>query len=202
MPLSDLSDEQQAAFKARLKEMNLTEADVVPRLGPDTQKGPTILSADPRESAVRPHMFTFNDLDQMKALVGNPDSDYETGFMDLHHELVNHWPQDRNGDCEDDLTPADNQRIDHAYKAYLFSHSKYFASYKAIVEKIHFPAKFVVFAVVDVCLDSTNSPLVVKNGSGVNFGTITICEGGWIDFQADAVVTIQKMVKTDAPSCP
>ena len=201
MAFSDLSSEQQKAFQVRLDEMGLSADDVAPRIGPDVSTGPTILSADPKESAIAPNVFTFENLAQMKQLIGNPDSDYESGIMDLHHETVPDWPKDDNALAEEQLIPDQRKLIDYALNAYLFGYSKNYESYRAIIEKTMFPMRFLVFAAEDVCLDATNSPLVIKKGSGLNFGTLTICEGGSISFEEDAVVTVQKMTKTDAASC-
>ena len=72
-----------------------------------------------------------------------------------------------------------------------------------ILSKLNFTSRVeaAVFAAEDICLDSRNSPLIISSESAHNYGTMTICEGGSIKFEANAVMTVQKMVKSTATKC-
>ena len=48
MPLSDLTPQQQQAFNDRLKELHMDPSKVVPKITPETFKGPIVLSANPQ----------------------------------------------------------------------------------------------------------------------------------------------------------
>lgn len=202
MPLSDLTPQQQAAFNDRLKELRMDPSKVIPKITPDAYKGPIVLSADTGESTIQPHIVTVTSLDEVKRLAGNPDADYDNGVLQQHHEIQPPWPATMNNKDAAELTAEQNRRINAAETAYIYGHSKHHASYKAIIERHKYPADFAVFAAEDVCLDSTNSPLIIKSESAHNYGTLTICEGGSIQFEANAVLTVQKMVKSTATKCP
>lgn len=201
MPLSDLSPAQQQAFHDRLKELRMDPSKVVPKITPETHKGPVVLSADPKKSSVPPHIVTVTSLDEVKRLAGNPDEDYVKGVIQEHHEIQPAWPAGKNDKDPSELKPEENRRIQAAEYAYLYGNSKHHRSYKAIIEKHKYPVDFAVFAAEDICLDSRNSPLIISSESAHNYGTMTICEGGSIKFEANAVMTVQKMVKSTATKC-
>jgi len=202
MPLSDLSDEQQQAFYDRLKELRMDPSKVIPKITPETHQGPIVLSADPEKSSVPPHLVTVASLDEVKRLAGNADEDYESGLLSAHHEIQPEWPAEKNDKDPSELEASENRRINAAEMAYIYGHSKHHQSYKTIIERHKYPATFAVFAAEDLCIDASNSPYVVTAESAHNYGTVTICEGGSIQFEANAVWTVQKMVKSSATKCP
>lgn len=201
MPLSDLTPEQQDAFHARLKELRMDPSKVMKKISPKTHSGPITLSADPAISSIPPHMVTITSLDELKRLAGNPDADYENGIMTAHHAIQEPWPAELNGKTRKELTAEQNRRIHAAYIAYVYGNSKLHASYKTIIEQHYYPQDFAVFAAEDVCIDANNSPFIISTDSAHNYGTVTICEGGSIKFEANAVMNVQVMVKSTATSC-
>jgi hypothetical protein len=202
MPLSELSQEQQDAFHERLRELRMDPSLVVKKITPETHRGSVVLSADARISSVPPTMVTVLSLDEVKRIAGNPDEDFEKGLMSDHHEALAPWPADKNDKDPAQLSAEENNRINAAEMGYIYGNSKNFSSYKTIIEKQKYPARFAVFAVEDVCIDSTNSPYLIKSESAHNYGTMTICQGGSLVFEANAVMTVQKMVKSTATKCP
>jgi hypothetical protein len=201
MPLSDLTPEQQKAFNDRLKELQMDPAKVLPKITPATHKGPIIMSGDHTVSHVPPHVVTVASLDELKRVAGNPDALYDAGTLQEHHEIQPPWPQALNQKDQSELDPEQNRRINAAEIAYIYGNSKNHQSYKDIIEKHKFPATFAVFAAEDVCLDSSNSPLIIQSESAHVYGTVTICEGGSIQFEANATMSVQKLVKSTATSC-
>jgi hypothetical protein len=202
MPLSDLTPEQQQAFKDRLKELRIDPSKVVPKIAPSTHPGPVTLSANPARSTIAPHMVTVTSLDEVKRLAGNPDADFESGLMAEHHDVQPPWPAELNGKASSELTAEQNRQITAAEIAYIYGNSKHHASYKAIIEQHKYPADFAVFAAEDVCIDASNSPFIIGSDSAHNYGTMTICEGGTLKFEANAVLTIQKLIRSTETKCP
>jgi len=202
MPLSDLTPEQQKNFNDRLKELQMDPSKVLRKITPQTHPGPIVLSADPAESSIAPHIVTMTSLDEVKRLAGNPDSAFENGTMLEHHAIQQPWPAELNGKAPTELKAEHNRRIHAAEMAYIYGNSKHHASYKTIIEQHKYPADFAVFAAEDLCLDATNSPFIIKSDSAHNYGTITICEGGSMKFEANATLTVQKMVRSTATKCP
>ena len=201
MPLADLTPEQRKAFEDRLKEFQMDPSHVVRKVDSSTHSGPIVLSADPSVSSLRPHIVTLTRLDEAKRLAGNADEDYENGLMAEHHEPLPEWPAERNELDVAELTHHENNLIHKAHIAYLYGHSGRVQSYKAVIEKRNYPVDVATFAIEDLCLDSKNSPLVVQSNAGINVGTLTLCQGGWIKFEANSTITAQVMKKTDAASC-
>jgi hypothetical protein len=175
MPLSDLPLEMQQAFWDRLKELRMDPSQVLPKITPETHNGPVVFSSDPKASSVTPHLVVVNSLDEVKRLAGNADADYDSGLMQEHHPIQPAWDAAKNGHDASELSAEENGRINAAEMAYIYGHSKHHESYK--------------------------SPFIVTAESGHNYGTITICEGGSIQFEANAVWTVQRMVNSTATSC-
>lgn len=201
MPLKDLTPEQQKAFHDRLKELQISPSQVVERLTPQTRSGPVVLSADPTESAIPAHIVTVTSLDEVKRIAGHPDSLFETGKMADHYEVQPEWPHHLNGRAPSELTAEQNRQINAAEMGYIYGNSHHHKSYKHIIEHHKYPAQFAVFAAEDVCIDASNSPFIIKGDTAHNYGTLTICDGGQLVFQGNAVLTVQKMVKSTATKC-
>lgn len=201
MPLSDLSAEQQQAFWDRLKELGMDPSQVVAKITPETHQGPVRLSPDGSVSAVPAHILTLSSVDDVKRLAGNADAEYDLGTLVHHHAEFPEWPEDRVALDSRELTPEENRRLVAAEVAYVYGDSRRLKGYRAALDRHKFPVRVAAFAVEDICLDATNSPLVVTADSLHNFGTLTICEGGWIKFNANATLTIQKLVKSDRTKC-
>lgn len=201
MPLSELAQEQQEAFHERLRELRLDPSKVVKKITPETHRGPVVLSADPRISSVPPTIVTVVSLDEVKRIAGNSDEHYEKGLMADHHEALPPWPAEKNHMDPSQLTAEENNLINAAEMGYIYGNSKNFSSYKTIIEKHKYPARFAVFAAEDVCIDSTNTPLIITSESAHNYGTVTICQGAQIVFEANATMSVQKMIKSTATKC-
>jgi len=202
VPLQNLSAEQQDAFHKRLKEFQMNPSQVVPRISSNTHSGPIVLSADPASSTIPPHILTLASVDEVKRLAGNADEEFESGRLQSHHEPLPEWPQHLNDSATSQLTPQQNQLVHKAHIAYVYGNSKNVASYKPIIEKLNYPLKVATFAVEDMCVDASNSPVIISSRIGVDIGTLTIYPGGQIKFESDIAITIQKMVKMDSGSCP
>ena len=201
MPLTDLPQEHQEKFWTRVKELRLDPSKVIPKITPQSHPGPIVLSADPKESRVEPHIVTITSLDELKRLAGNADEDFESGRMVHSYDVQPEWPAEQNGVSVSELTAEQNRRINAAEIAYVFGHSKLHASYKTIIEQRRYPADFAVFAAEDVCIDASNSPFTIKSDSAHAYGTMTICEGGTLKFEANATISVQKLIKSNATKC-
>ena len=179
----------------------MSPEQVIKRIDSGTHSGPMTLSADPASSTFKPHTLTISSLDEAKRLAGNADSLFEKGLMKERALDIPEWPTSKNDKDRAALTPAENQLINRAHKAYLYGHSKRVASYKSIIEQQNYPVEVAALAVEDLCLDASNSPFVVATKGGVNIGTLTICDGGWIKVEADANFTVQVMKRVNKTSC-
>lgn len=202
MPLSDLTPEQREAFRARLALVGIDPDTVVERIGPDTHQGPVILSADPDQSAIRPHMFALQDVDQMKELAGNKNEHYENGLMVEHHTVPEPWPAEWNDLTDEAMGPEHRNAIHHAHLVYLYGHSGRVSSYRDIINSTEYPRVVPIFAAVDLTITAANSPYVITSESGHVYGTVTIYKGGSIQIEGNVDMNCQKMVQSDLPGPP
>lgn len=192
---TELSDEHRQNFDNRLRELGMDPSHVVSELRTGDTPGPTYLSNDPDfESEIPPQSLTIDSIDELKRLAGIPDSDYEAGLMETHHEPIEPWPAEKNSHAREDLSVEENERIVEALKTHVYGHSETVASYRAVLNNQFFPMDAATFAVLDVTVDPEH-PLVLKgNNHAYDFGTVTIKRGGQIIFETDTVMTCQVMV--------
>lgn len=202
MPLSDLSPEQQAAFRDRLALAGIDPTTVVKRIGPDTHQGPVVLSTDPDESAITPHLLEIQDVDQMKLLAGNRDEHYENGLMDEHHAVPDEWPDHLTALEHHEMEPEHRNAIHHAHQVYLYGNSAKVDSYRDVINKVEYPRTVAVFAAEELEVTAENSPYHITCESGHVYGIVTIYAGGTIAFDGDVDVNIQRLVQSDLPGPP
>lgn len=192
----DLTPEQKKNFEKRLEDMGLERSHVVPEIKTVETEGPTYLSSHPDyESAVPPKMLTIPTLEALRQKGGIPDEHYLNNKMDGHPEVPPEWPEEKSEHLVADLSPEENQNIRKAFVAHIYGHSEKVKSYEKVIEKNYFPFEVAAFAAENVVVDADH-PLILKGPAQVfNFGVVTIKQGGQIRCEADAEMTVQKMVK-------
>ncbi len=200
MPLKDLPPDQQQAFADRLKELGLNMSHVLPAINSTTHPGPVVLSPDPKVSTIPPQMLTIKCVDDAKRLAGNKNEDYDKGVLPEHHDPLPPWPAHKNGLSATELSAEDNNLIKQAHTAYLYGHSAKVQSYQQVIDQHNYPTQVAVFAAVDVCVDAKNSPFKI-GPAGLVCGTLTICQGGTLQFTGNATVDCQQMIKSTQTSC-
>lgn len=201
MSLESLSPEQQEAFKDRLKELRMDPAKVLSEISPDTHQGPIVLSIDPDRSHVPPHHVTVDSIDEVKRIAGNPDADFESGKMQEHHQIPPDCPSEILAADPGTLNADQNAMVDLAERAYIYGNSARVTSWREAIDRHRFPVTFAVFAAESVCLDSSNSPLIIDSHSAHNFGTLKVCKGGWIQVAENGTMTIQNFVRCEGSDC-
>ncbi|MEO7269435.1 MAG: hypothetical protein ABIW49_09565 [Knoellia sp.] len=199
MPLSDLTDSQQAAFRARLAQAGIEPADVVALVGPDTHPGQLIASPDPEVSTIRPHLMTVEDVGKLKELAGIPDSHYTSGLMEEHHRIPDEWPGERSQLTRKEASAEELAEIHHAHLVWLYGNSSRVESYRDVINAMDYPKVIPVFAAEELVITTANSPYVITAESGHIYGVVTIYAGGSIKFEGNVDFHCQKMIKSDAP---
>lgn len=199
MPFSELTDEQQAAFRARLALAGIDPDGVVKHVGPDTHSGQLTASADPARSTIPPHTLTVHDVDTLKQLHGNPDEHYESGLMEEHHAIPSPWPQELAGLTRETATGRQRRQVHDAHRVWLYGNSANVQSYKDAINALEYPRQIPVFAAEDLVITAENSPYVIEaSESGHIYGTVTIYNGGSIAFQGSVDFSCQQLVQSDA----
>ena len=199
MPLSDLPDEQQAAFRARLAQAGIDPADVVAYVGPDTHPGQLRASAEPGQSTITAHLMEVATVDELKVMTGIPDEHYTSGRMQEHHRIPEPWPSDRMLTSARDATPQQRNEIHHAQLVWLYGNSARVESYRDVINATDYPKTLPVFAAEELVITAENSPYVITGDSGHIYGLVTIYAGGSIAFEGNVDFDCQRMVKSDEP---
>jgi len=191
-----LSPEQKQNFESRLAEMGLEASHVVHEIRTGDTDGPTIFSNHPNyESHIPPVILSIPSLKALRALGGIPDAAYERGEYDDHPEVPPEWPKEKSGHRVADLSPEENRNIRKAFVAQIYGNSDRVKSYEPVIDKNYFPMKVAAFAVENLVVDADH-PLILKGTAHVyNFGVVTIKQGGQIQCETDAEMTVQKMIK-------
>lgn len=199
MPLHDLTDEQQAAFRARLAQSGIDPADVLPYVGPDSHPGQLIASPDPAQSTIAPHFMHVTSVGELKRLTGIPDEHYASGYLQEHHETPEEWPADRVLSGRADCSPADLAAIHHAHIVWLYGNSARVSSYEDAINAVEYPRDIPIFAAEELVITAANSPYLITAESGHSYGLVTIYAGGSIQFEGNVDFNCQRMVKSDEP---
>jgi hypothetical protein len=190
----DLSEQQKREYR-----------DVLARLGcrehqgelKASREGPIHISSDPARSAIVPHFVRVDDLDLLKDLVGLSDALFADGTLAAPAcAPEQEWPAERAVESRRSLTAEELGRIIDAGRAYVQGPSAKVASYKRAVEKLFLPLFVATFSAPDVSV-TPDHPLVISTSdpSVINFGTITIVEGGQIFVQRDVKIIAQVLKK-------
>lgn len=199
MSFSDLSADQQEAFRARLALAGIDPRSVPALIGPDTHAGQLVASMNPRESTFKAHPLVVDDVERLKGLVGVPDADYEAGLMVDHHPVPDPWPETRDITREE-LTREERHQVHQAHLNYLFGNSARVSSYRQMINSVEYPRTIPVYAAQDVVITKENSPFRIADPeSGHVYGVVTIYAGGSIQFEGHADFNCQQLVKSDEP---
>ncbi|MEO9903659.1 hypothetical protein [Nisaea sp.] len=201
LSLSNLTSEQQEAFYVRLKQLQIDPSKVVAEISPATHQGPVIISSDPERSTIPTHNLTILNVDEIKWLAGNADECFTSGKMSEHHDLPAIDPSEIEKADPGALGAEQNRTLDMAMRAYIYGNSARVLHWKNAIEKHRFPTTFTVYAVQNICINASNSPLLIESVSGGNIGTLKVCEGGWIKATANGNLTVQKMIRCDGSDC-
>lgn len=197
--MSGLTDEQRAAFNARMEALGLKPADAIEHIDTGATPGPTVLHTDPDRSDHPPAGFiTASSIRELKDKLGVADGRIESGevsdaHVDYPAELSSNLKAlhaDAKDGCElerrlNDELPQDNLSLLKARLAFMQGHSGKVASYEPVINAISFPQpmQVPVLAALNVTVRA-GSPLVLKSDDGkpvvVNFGTVTVEAGGEI----------------------
>ena len=162
--------------------------------------GVTYLSRDPDFiSVIKPRFFKLKSVGEQKRLGGIPNEVFRSGFMEEHHPIPP--PLSREEAANNSLVGMDaglREKICQAYSAYIFGDSDRVASYKEIIDNVHFPCYVAVFAGKEIIV-KRDHPLVIKAKNELEpvtlvFDTIMVEPGGEILGQADISLICRTLV--------
>lgn len=160
-------------------------------------KGPkNYLSDRPGVNSLIPaSKIVVHSLDELKALAGNSDDNYKKGILQAHlHEDLPAWNKKKNGHAPEKLSIEENENIAKAFKTYIYGHSEKVASYKDIIHHHFFPMTLASYAAENLTVKSGQVFIVDGSNAIATFGTVTVEQGGSIDYTVNASWTVQSMI--------
>lgn len=189
-----LSSEQKDLFYERVAQLGFDPAAL---RGSNILTGGTGLRISGAANAFANYVRykTLTSIDEVKRLIGIPDSTFERGASDAHIKYV---PPPRYGDSTSvtflALTQAEKDELENAAYAYLFGNSTKVAAWRGPINRLLLPRELSFVAVENVVV-KPGSPLYLTNPS-YTFGAVTIEQGGQIIVQADTSVNAKLVAKT------
>jgi len=210
---NDLTAEQKAAFRARVKTWGLTEADVQKHASSEPDKK-AVICGIASLSNVKTKPFTINSVQHMKELVGIPDSAFKSGKM--RDRIINYppeLPKERLGivatapnHCwvKENLTHEEHLVIKQAWEAYLVGNSeKISPGTVELINAVHFPAVVAVAAVENITVNPGQTYTFGSPGAPLQtivVGTLTVLAGGSVAFASPCTLECQMTTAAVAPS--
>ena len=166
------SNEQNNSYEASIARMGVTPTD-----HSNPNGGPTILSADPAESTVPPHLVKVNNIDELKDLLALPLSDTDDP------EEINKAMAPLKDMAREALSTADRVKIKAAAQAYVTGSANIMQSIdKATINRAMFPMTLATFASTSHTV-SPGDPLIIKDGALVSYDTLTVEQNATVLFQ-------------------
>jgi hypothetical protein len=186
-----LSTEQKNAFNERVAQLGFDPASLRNTSIVTGGSGLSISGAD-RQFANHVRYKTFSSVDDVKRVLGVPDSAFERGTSDQH---IKYLPAPRFAARSTlALTRAEQDDLENATYAYLFGNSQKVQAWREPINLLLLPRELSFVAAENVTV-KPGAPLYLKNSS-YTFGTVTIEQGGQIVVQADTSLNAQLIVKT------
>lgn len=199
-----LNDDHMARFNAKMERLGLNpdalthEGELVTGATP----GPTVLSGDPDQSHLPPTLVRVNDVAHLKALSGLPDEHYVSRKLSdrtveypapLDERRAQIVAESRNQcDLEYRLNDDELRDVRRAARAYVMGHSEKVKSHEPVINAMLFPTQLAVFAGESIVV-TKDKPLIITGDHPVslNYGSITVEDGGQIIIQVTAEITSQ-----------
>jgi hypothetical protein len=192
-PFDRLSPAQKDAFYARVQQLGFDPGALAGSNLVTGGSGVRINGAA-REFANHVKYKTMTSVDEIKRLLGVPDSAFTSGASDQH---IRYSPPPGHADNRQmtflALTQPERNDLESAAYAYLFGDSTKVAGWRDVINRLLLPRElsFVAYESVTV---KPGSPLYITHPSNT-FGTIIIEQGGEIIVEADSNMDVQLLVK-------
>ena len=185
--MMNLSKEQQTDFDSYNEKLGFSK-EVVSQFPSSSKAGAVVLSADPAKSSVPPKVITVNNLDELKELIGMPETDTHS-FMD--HSFIRELLEKKN---DGDLTKDDRHNVKLGATSYILGNSSGLkGTAMTTIYKAMFPMTLAAFTAENFTVTPEN-PLVLGDGTVNNFGTVTVEEGGQIE-SGTATLRCQNLIQ-------
>ncbi len=217
MSLANYSESQKSLIEKALASVGHTVADMEGKsLGPQSHKGPMIMSFDPSRDNVGSKLVKVESIQHLKQIAGVPDSHFENS---PNADRMVHYPKgtprtdfakaierSRSDNCalESLIHPDDHKLIDQAMHAYMRGNSAKVKDYEPVINALRFPTQGLVATALDITISPAN-PLIIGEDSpyvhdepGIGamavFGTLTIEPGGQIQVLIPVTIQAAKII--------
>ncbi len=147
------------------------------------------------DSLIPVHKLAVHKLADLKKFSGNSDDDYKSGKMEVHlDENLPEWDQAKNDLTPEELSVEENKNIVKALKTYVYGYSDKVKSYETVIHNHHFPLTVATYTAEDITVKSGTVLNVTGSSSVHDYGKVTVEAGGRINFETNAVWTVQEFI--------
>jgi hypothetical protein len=192
-PFDMLSQAQKDAFYGRVQQLGFDLTALAGGHLVTSGNGVRINGAD-REFVDHVKYKTLTSVDEIKRLLGVPDSTFKSSASDQHIRYVQPPKYADNKQMTLlALTQAERGDLETAAYAYLFGDSSKVTGWKNVINRLLLPRElsFVAYESITV---KPGKPLILTNPS-YTFGTVIIEQGGQIIVQSESKMDAQLLIK-------
>jgi hypothetical protein len=153
----------------------------------NSAEGAYYLSADESlNSGLPPRIFTVENVQTLKKLIGNLDLFFDEGYVTREGEILPPWKQRKK------FFGFSSELICKALHAYVYGDSRFVADYEDVLNAVYFPMEVLFFggSATDIVIDPDH-PLIIDASQPVvvSYRKVTILEGGRIICENNASVS-------------
>jgi hypothetical protein len=188
-----LTQEQKEKFLQGISDKGLSTENIPKSV--KSNSAVNYLTDEPGKISLIPvQKFSVHHLDKLKEIAGNSNQDYVNGTLKPHHhEDLPAWDEKKDHHKPEALSVEDNNNIVKAFKTYVYGDSEKVKSYQNVIHNHHFPLTLANYAAENLTVQSGHVLKVDGTMSTADWGTVTIENGGSIEFETHATWTAQSM---------
>ncbi len=203
-----LTQDQQNFLAPRLKALGSDVNALSGRsFGPDTHKGPMVISSNPSRDNLGSQQVEVANIAQYKAIGGVPNAHFDkTPGADRHITYLGASPTNfralieraKTDSCtfKSLLSADDIDTLATHMRAYVLGDSRRVPSeYEEAINSLHFPMMVTYTPGQDITITASN-PLIIDSSypAQLTFGTITIESGGYVQMNVPVSITSNQMI--------
>jgi hypothetical protein len=188
--MAQLTAAQTQAWEHVLSSVGLSHSAAADSISCSAADG--VLSSKPgRKSLAHPHKVKLTSIEQMRALAG--------GSSAGNVAIPEPWPAAKAGATIDDLDQGDETMLRSAVFVHAVGRGDEVSSYRDVLNRRFFPMPIIVYAGKDIVIKKGCVLTIEPDGHDpvvVNYGSVTLEEGGLIRCEAPVLFIVQRFIKT------
>lgn len=192
---TNLSSKQSDSFESLCLLLNISTSDLMDNVTVDNNTVAYLAANSKYPSIIQHKAIEIKNLQKLLAFVG-VKNDINDSKLTGKLKIPPPWLKEKS---VNDINGHDMEHLEQALKLILSGYNQVVESYLEPVEKYFFPLTSLVFAAKKVIVKS-GSKLVIKGNNHnpviINYGKLTIEEGGQIICETNVLMNVQNLIKS------